>query len=175
MKIRKATVADIPAMMEIFDYGREVQRLFGNPNQWGANYPSEESIKEDIASGHSYVAVIEAKDGSDHSDGTIVATALISPIPDPYYDDLDGQWLSDDPYYVVHRLGSNGKLKGAGTQLLEWGIEQFSNIRIDTHALNDSMRYVLDKLGFIYVGTIVGRGGSPRVAYHIQKEPVPSK
>ncbi len=46
MKIRKATVTDIPAMMEIFDYGREVQRLFGNPNHWDANYPSEELIKE---------------------------------------------------------------------------------------------------------------------------------
>lgn len=66
MKIRKATVADIPAKMEIFDYGREVQRLFGNPNQWGANYPSEELIKEK----HRQWLITFKKSLSHHFDGT---------------------------------------------------------------------------------------------------------
>lgn len=42
MKIRPATLADIPAMKEIFEIGRQKQIATGNPNQWLPGYPSTE-------------------------------------------------------------------------------------------------------------------------------------
>ena len=55
MTIRKATLADIPQMMEIFAIARKCMAETGNPNQWEESYPSVKQLTDDINSGDSYV------------------------------------------------------------------------------------------------------------------------
>ena len=57
MEIRKAALADLPRMMEIYAGAREYMRANGNPNQWVGGYPSEDRIREDIAAGESWLCV----------------------------------------------------------------------------------------------------------------------
>ena len=42
MEIRKAKLADLPRMMEIYAEARAYMRRNGNPTQWANGYPSEE-------------------------------------------------------------------------------------------------------------------------------------
>ena len=66
MSIRKATLADLPRMMELFDAARGIMRRSGNLKQWTGGYPSEEQIRQEIADGNSYVIT--------QADGLVVAT-----------------------------------------------------------------------------------------------------
>lgn len=63
--IRQSTLADIPRLQEIFAIARRFMAATGNPNQWADGYPGEELLRSDIASGDSYVVIL---------DGRIVAT-----------------------------------------------------------------------------------------------------
>ena len=57
MEIRKAELADLPRMMEIYAEARNYMRANGNPNQWVNGYPTEERIREDIGAGESWLCV----------------------------------------------------------------------------------------------------------------------
>ena len=48
--------------------------------------------------------------------------------------------------------------------------ENHKNVRIDTHADNASMKYILSKLGFEYTGVIYIENGEVRDAYHYVAE-----
>ena len=61
MEIRKTTLEDLPAVMALYDQGRQYMRKNGNHSQWIKGYPSEELIREDIQLGRSYVAQEQGK------------------------------------------------------------------------------------------------------------------
>jgi len=107
MEIRHATKTDLPRMMEIYAYARSFMAKVGNPNQWGpTNWPPEELLLEDIRQGKSYVCLEE---------GRIIGTFYFNCGKDiePTYAVIeDGAWLSDTPYGVVHRIASDGTVKG---------------------------------------------------------------
>ena len=78
----------------------------------------------------------------------------------------DGAWLDDSPYGVVHRIASDGSVKGIGTFCIHWAYEQCGHLRIDTHGDNAVMQNLLKKLGFVHCGTIfVEEDHDPRLAY----------
>lgn len=162
MEIRLATEKDIPKMREIFDYGREVQLKSGNLNQWAAGYPSDELIQEDLEAGAVHVLVDDTAE--------ILGIMSLFTEPDPTYEEIDGEWLNDEPYATIHRIATSGKVKGTGQQLIEWTQEKFDNVRIDTHEDNEQMKYIVKKLGFIYCGVIYLADGDPRNAYHYAKD-----
>lgn len=64
MMIRRAAIQDLEQIMQIYARAVQYMQASGNPNQWGAGYPSRTLIEEDIARGVSYVVdrdgVIEA-------------------------------------------------------------------------------------------------------------------
>ena len=66
----------------------------------------------------------------------------------------DGEWLSDEPYGVIHRIASDGSEKGIGTFCINWVFDNCKHIRIDTHKDNKVMQNLLNKLGFKYCGII---------------------
>ncbi|MEH7502481.1 hypothetical protein V7152_10730 [Neobacillus drentensis] len=54
MKLRKTVEKDINRVMEIIKQAQEYFKK-SNIDQWQANYPSIQGIKDDIAKGDSYV------------------------------------------------------------------------------------------------------------------------
>ena len=161
MKIRKATIEDLPKMREIFNYGRELQIQTGNPNQWEEGYPSKNLMMEDMEKGAAHVC--------ESDQGEIMAVLSVFTEPDPTYYEIEGEWLNDEPYTTIHRIATSGVVKGVGQYCLQWVQERSENVRIDTHKDNAPMKYVLEKLGFAYCGVIYLDNGDPRDAYHYAK------
>lgn len=156
--IRPAGLGDLPLVMEIYDYARAFMRANGNVTQWVNGYPSEELIRQEIQDGHSFVCT----DG----DGEIVGTFCFILGDDPTYQQIyDGAWLNDEPYGVIHRMGTNGKRKGIAEACLDWSFQHSDNIRVDTHRDNLVMQHILEKNGFKRCGIIYVRDGTERIAY----------
>lgn len=157
MNIRTATLADIPALLDIYDTARRFMVENGNPTQWPAGYIHEAMLAADIAQRVLYVC--EDENG-------IQGVFLFAAGPDPTYAVIkNGSWPSDAPYFVIHRVASAGKVKGILTHIIAWASERATVIRMDTHANNYPMQHLLAKLGFTKCGVITVEDGTPRIAY----------
>ncbi|MCL2401702.1 MAG: GNAT family N-acetyltransferase [Oscillospiraceae bacterium] len=156
MIIRKTTTADLDTVCRIYDEGRAIMRQSGNHEQWGGVHPPRALIEEDIRDGTSYVCV---------RGDEILCVFYFNIERDPTYAKIDGAWLNDEPYGVVHRIARGFHAKGAGAFCLQWCFEQCGNLRIDTHSDNVPMRRLLDKLGFTYCGIIWIENGDERLAF----------
>ncbi|MBG9989429.1 GNAT family N-acetyltransferase [Aerococcaceae bacterium DSM 111176] len=164
MRIRKTNLDDISAVLETFDHARKIIRATGNTVQWSGEYPGKIDIEEDIQLDHSYVCVA-TEEYTGVELGTVLATFALPTTPDPTYTHIDGAWLNDDEYATVHRIAANGKVKGAGRYCMEWIIDEYSNVRIDTHELNKPMLKLIKHLGFEYCGEIMAKDQTPRLAF----------
>lgn len=156
MLIRKTTLADIPRRQEIFDIGQKYQTENGNPNQWKPGYPGRAALMADIEKGTGYVV---------EQDGKIVGTFALIYGEDPTYGYIEGAWKSSEPYAAIHRVASDGSVKGMGDYILQWCIQKAGHVRIDTHKDNKTMQHVIKKNGFAYCGVIYLADGSPRIAF----------
>lgn len=157
MTIRRSTLEDIPRMKEIFAIARKFMISTGNPNQWSENYPSVEQLTTDINNGDSYVCLEE---------GSVVATFVLRGGEDPTYANIyDGAWRNNHPYATIHRIASNGVVKGIFSMIMDYALQQYSTIRIDTHRDNKVMRHTIEKAGFHYCGIIHCWNGDERLAY----------
>lgn len=164
MIIRKAEKTDIERCLEIYEIARKYMKQSDNPDQWGTEYPYEHLIREDVELGRLYVADCE---------GSVEGVFLMESGPDETYLKIEGQWLNDEPYYVIHRIASSGKAKGVVKAAVEFTLQSTDNVRIDTHEKNKTMQSVLSGLGFKHCGTIYvyapWEGRSSRMAYHLSK------
>lgn len=159
--IRKSSVEDVPRLREIFAIARKFMAETGNPSQWVAGYPSEELLRKDIESGDSYVCLFEGK---------IVATFVLRGGNDPTYDVIyDGAWPNDSPYATIHRIAGSGEVKGIMHLAMQYALQHYHAIRIDTHRDNRVMRNAIRKEGFQYCGIIHCWNGSERLAYQYTK------
>ena len=66
---------------------------------------------------------------------------------------------------MLHRIASSGKFPGMVQFCTDWCLEQYSNLKIDTHRDNRPMQDALMRCGFRYCGVIVIEDGSERLAY----------
>lgn len=160
--LRHSVPEDIPVIMELIAQAQMYFRENG-VDQWQNGYPNENVILNDIHNGNSYVLLCDA---------VIVATAVISFNPDPNYTCIDGEWITANPYAVVHRVAVRSELKGrnlAGRIIEETERmcreRGYGSIRIDTHRDNHSMQQVIRKKNFIYCGIIKVADGAPRLAF----------
>lgn len=166
MKIRQTVKQDIERILEIFEHGRQIQLATGNPYQWRKGHPGRELVMKDMAAGFSYVCVVDETDETDIPIGTIVATFAALEGEDPTYASVEGgQWLNDEPYVTIHRISTSGELKGSGQFCMQWVVDRYNNIKIDTHYLNQPMIHVIEKFGFEYCGVIYVGDGTARNAY----------
>lgn len=161
MEVRHSTEQDFDRIMEIYAGARKFMAENGNPNQWGpTNWPPEDLIHRDIENGKSYVCICDG-----NIVGTFFYTAGEDPEPD-YRVIEDGDWRDHSAYGVVHRIASDGSVKGTGRFCLEWAYRQCGHLRIDTHKDNRVMQSLLGKLGFVQCGTVYApEDHSPRLAY----------
>lgn len=158
MYIRKSTPQDYPAIAKVYDYAREYMANHNNPNQWINGYPTTDIIMNDIDKGYSYICEDE--------NGNILGTFCYMEENDPNYSKIyDGNWLNDEPYGVIHRLATNGTIKGVADACFNWCFTQCNNIRVDTHRDNIVMQNIIKKHGFIYCGIIYVSNGTERMAF----------
>ena len=154
--IKKANLTQLPQIMAIYENARVFMAQNGNPDQWGTAYPPEDMIRQDIQNGKCFI----------NADGeNIRAVFYFAVESDPTYGYIDGAWLNDRPYGVIHRIavGENGR--GAAAECFAFAQERCENLRIDTHEKNIPMQRCLDKHGFTRCGTIYLEDGDPRIAY----------
>jgi hypothetical protein len=160
MEIRVAKRDELPRLMELYDAARAFMRRCGNTVQWVGGYPSAEMVAAGIDAGEQYVCV---------ADGRVAATFWFAVGPEPTYAEISGSpgaWLDDDaPYGVVHRLASDGSVRGTGAFCLEWCLARCGNIRVDTHRCNTVMQSLLARLGYTLCGVIRIADGTPRDAF----------
>ena len=159
MYIRKTLMSDLNEVLAIYEYARSFMKEQNNPNQWKNSNPTKEQVIDDINKNLSYVCV----------DKEIVGVFFFNIDVDPTYLKIDGSWLNDEKYGVIHRIASKTNGKGVGTFCIKWTIAQCDNIRIDTHEDNIPMRNLLAKLGFKYCGIIELFNKEKRLAYQFSK------
>lgn len=157
----KAAADETSECYQILDEGREFQKAQGF-TQWTDDYPTLQTVKDDIANGTGYVV---------KADGQIAAYMCIDFSGEPCYDNIEGAWHSSDAYAVVHRMAYSSKFRGIGLSDQVFAlIEKFClendvhTIRVDTDFPNKRMQHILDKMGYKQCGTIIFQG-SGKIAY----------
>ncbi len=161
--IRLAETKDLDAIVKVYDAARAYMALSGNPHQWGDDgYPHRDLLEEDIEKQRLYV--IEENDA-------VHAVFAFMLGEDPTYGYIeDGQWPNDKPYGTIHRIASDGQIKGMFTRTFNFCRSKIDEVRIDTHHDNKTMQHVVAKHGFKRCGIIYLENGAPRIAYQYSKE-----
>lgn len=164
LKIRLATPADAPSVVEIYDEAKAFFKQTGL-DQWQDGYPSEDSFLQDVERGEGYVGEIQ---------GEIAVTFMFKLGAEPDYNAVDGAWISQaDCCAILHRIAVKSAYKGCGTagNIIEYiarksrkaGVE---SLRGDTHEGNAAMRRMFEKNDFACCGTIIlARSGDKRLAF----------
>ncbi|MBO6064124.1 MAG: N-acetyltransferase [Bacteroidales bacterium] len=156
MVIRPATPADIPALRPVFEAAKGIMRADGNRDQWSApGFPDDSLLLRDIAREGGFVI----------EDDALVAYFALLPSPEPTYDYIDGAWLTDEPYGVIHRMASYPDVHGIFSAVIDFAASRYSHLRIDTHRDNHIMQHLIEKYGFTYCGIIWLEDGTERLAY----------
>ena len=121
-------------------------------DQWQNGYPDENCIADDIKWGNGYFIC---------KDNVPVGYMCIDFNGEPAYDDLQGNWLNDEKYIVIHRMAMADTERGNGIAQKAFELagelamgEGVANIRVDTDNDNNIMKHILKKAGFTYCGTI---------------------
>ncbi len=163
--VRKATLADMPAIRAVYTSAKAFMDSIGDQNQWPLGYPYDDILEEDIALGRLYAVCGEG--GTPHG-----VFALIDGIDPTYVKIYDGAWLRKHEYVTLHRVASDGVLRGIMRVAVEFAQQMYPecDVRIDTHEDNVKMRAVLAELEFEQCGIIYLETGAPRIAYQLIAE-----
>lgn len=157
VNIRYASDGDLDRLREIYDHAREYMASYGNADQWKAGYPPREILAEDIKKQQLYVV---EENGRVHGVFAFIIGA------DPTYSYIEnGKWRDDSEYGTIHRIASDGEVKGIFQKVLDYCGSINKHIRIDTHENNAVMRHLILKNGFTECGIIYLDNGEPRIAY----------
>ncbi len=158
---RKASIADVDRIMEIIEEAKQQMAREGK-NQWTAAYPARDHIETDVNNGTAYVMLAAER---------IVAYGAVVFTGEPAYDDIEGKWLTEQPYVVLHRLAVAEETKGRGVGLLFLKeVEKLAlsvdvhSFKVDTNYDNSRMLSLLEKQGFAFCGNVCYPQGS-RMAY----------
>ncbi|MGC5745774.1 GNAT family N-acetyltransferase [Chryseobacterium sp. NFX27] len=160
-KLRKAEIDDRDVIWGIIQQSIERRKQDGS-TQWQNGYPNLGTVESDIAKGFGYVLTV---------DGEIAVYAALILNDEPAYSTIEGAWLSDREFVVVHRVAVDGKFAGQGmVKKLFDHIEDFTkshgiqSIKVDTNYDNMTMLKILESKGYSYCGEVLLAGGM-RKAY----------
>lgn len=79
-RFRRATMADLPTMLKIYEHARKLMASNGNPTQWGDKFPREEVVRDDVESQRT-VLLVDTVDGEER----VLAQFALCPGIDPTY------------------------------------------------------------------------------------------
>lgn len=160
-EFRLATLSDVTYIWPIIQQAIARRKADGS-TQWQNGYPNPEVIAEDIASRQAYVL---------SHDTSISGYAAVIEDIEPAYNHIEGQWLTDGLYLVIHRVAVSEHYLGKGLATLIFErIERLAleknihSLKVDTNFDNAPMLRILEKLGYSYCGTVYF-SGSARRAY----------
>jgi len=162
ISIERSNEEELAEIMPLFTHARNFMIHSGNPDQWINGYPSKEQILKDITDNSSFVCR--------NDEGKIIATFCFRIGEDPTYHKITGCWFNNNSYGAIHRLASDGTVKGIAFQCFDWCFKQINTIRVDTHADNKVMQHLFLKYGFEYCGIIYTHNGTERLAYQLTKQ-----
>lgn len=156
MAFRKATLNDLDTISDILR--RAVQKMLSEgKKQWTEKYPTRVHALADIERGVGHVLEL---------DGKVVAYGAVVFDGESAYLGLEGEWLSNMPYVVVHRIAVDSKIMGKGlgagflTEVEKYALSKnIRSFRIDTNYDNFAMLHLLPKLGFTYCGEVTYESG----------------
>ncbi|MDQ0064884.1 GNAT family N-acetyltransferase [Chryseobacterium lathyri] len=160
-KLRKAEIEDRDIIWGMIQQSIERRKQDGS-TQWQNGYPNIGTVESDIAKGFGYVLTV---------DGEIAIYAALILNDEPAYSTIEGAWLSDGEFVVVHRVAVDGKFAGRGmVKKLFDHIEDFTrsqeiqSIKVDTNYDNIAMLKILESKGYSYCGEVLLADGM-RKAY----------
>ena len=165
VKYRVASLSDLDQVMEAVEDSREVLRKQGN-GQWQDGYPNRDDFINDI--NNCRLFVISDRSNSD----IVVGVCALTYREEDYHHLYEGEWLTDLPYMVMHRVALKKEYQGQGygKQLFEVFIEQakkegYHSLRIDTHEGNKVMRHLIELYGFTYCGKAILTPNKDRMVF----------
>lgn len=160
-KFRKAASSDITSIWKILEQAI-VRRKEDGSNQWQDGYPNVDVVQKDVADGAGFV-LIEGE--------TIAGYCAVIINDEPAYENIQGAWLTNDDFIVIHRIAIAEKFVGKGlakkimTSVEEYAMDnRIYSIKVDTNFDNIAMIKTFDKQGYVYCGEVYFRN-SPRKAY----------
>lgn len=149
MIIRKATMADVPAIMQLINKVVPLMIASGNL-QWDDTYPNPTVFENDIDNNQLWVADV---------DGNIAGVAAITTDQDAEYADVG--WDITETAIVTHRVAVDPDYRGLGiaAALLNQAEQEAIDrnifiLRIDTNSNNQATQKLFPKLGYVYSGKI---------------------
>ncbi|HEY0055952.1 MAG TPA: GNAT family N-acetyltransferase [Pedobacter sp.] len=160
-QFKKAVISEVPQIWDIL-HKAILRRKAEGSDQWQDGYPNREGVKKDIVRGAGFV-LLENEE--------IVGYSAVLINDEPAYENIEGKWLTNGDFVVVHRVAISEKRlgKGLAKKIFEF-IEQFAldnnihSIKADTNYDNLAMMKIFDKLGYTLCGQVYFRGSS-RNAY----------
>lgn len=143
--VRPVRADELDAAFEVIEEGRRAIAALGI-DQWQNGNPSRGSIAADIENGRLYGAYDDA--------GLCAVCALCGGI-EPYYNKIEGEWLTNGPYITIHRMAARLRARhtGAANALVREAeriavASGIRSLRADTHRGNAVMQRFMDKNGF---------------------------
>lgn len=162
MIIKHANKTDLIDIMVIIENAK-IYMKENKINQWSENYPNEDVFLADLKENRLYVAEIKGK---------VVGMAVLVLDGDADYKNIDGKWLIDGKYGVIHRIAVNPdyKSQNVAKNLLDFFEDKlkelnYDSIRVDTHKDNKSMLRFIEKNGFQKCGIVYIRKTDERIAF----------
>lgn len=158
---RKANPSEITQVWKILQQAI-IRRKNDGSNQWQDGYPNLEVVKNDVEKGQGFVLL---------DNETVIGYTAILINNEPAYEAINGKWLTNADFVVIHRvaIAENYLGKGLAKKILSY-VEEFSlqnniySIKADTNFDNFAMMKIFENLGYILCGEVLLRG-SARKAY----------
>lgn len=158
---RKAEMSEKTQIWEILQQAI-LRRKKDGSNQWQDGYPNPDVVQNDIEKGQGYVLT----EGE-----TIIGYSAVLINDEPAYAAIDGKWLTNDDFVVIHRIAISEKHLGKGfAKMIIKYVEDFAisnniySVKADTNFDNIAMMKAFENLGYTLCGEVFFRG-SPRKAY----------
>lgn len=168
---RSAVSGDMPRIAAIIRQAQAQMRAAGS-RQWQDGYPAPEDIEADIARAYGYVL---SKPAAADTEAVIAYGAVVFGT-EKAYEQIEGAWLTDGDYTVVHRLAVADGEKGRGVAAeFMRRVEALARtagvgaLRIDTNFDNRYMLQLVARAGFVYCGKIQYASGE-RLAFEKRLE-----
>lgn len=161
LNFRKATFNDADSIWNLLQQAILRRKMDGS-QQWQEGYPNLQTVKSDIEKEVGYVLADDEK---------VVGYAAVIFNDEPAYETIDGKWLSDGKFAVVHRVAVSDDYLGKGLAkqiflFIEKLVETngISSIKVDTNFDNPAMLHIFEKLGYSFCGKVLLRGNE-RLAF----------
>ncbi|MGX7148217.1 GNAT family N-acetyltransferase [Enterococcus ureasiticus] len=166
--LRKAVSADLSRIMEIIGSARKLLHDKHIPQWQNGEGPNKELLEHDITLQQCYVLIVDQE---------IAGLGILSTKIETAYEQItNGQWQQTNQHYAtIHRVALNPNYQGKGLALLLMNylittarLNDYLDIRIDTHPENKTMQQLIKKAGFNYQGDVLlPVSDGERIAYQL--------